>query len=250
MMAKTIFITGATAGIGEACGRYFAAKGDCRLILNGRRTDRLSALAASLEVECLVLPFDVRNADAVQRAVESLSGPWASIDVLINNAGLAVGKDLIQKAPIDDWDRMIDTNVKGLLYMSRAVAPGMEARGKGHIINIGSIAGKEVYPGGGVYCGTKHAVDAISRGMRMDLLEAGIKVSQVCPGLVDTEFSTVRYKGDTTKADATYTGMTPLSGADIAEVVGFVASMPAHMNIEDVVVFPTDQGASTLVKRK
>lgn len=249
-MTRTIFITGATAGIGEACARYFANEGNCRLILTGRRAERLTELAASLDVESIALPFDVRNADAVQRAVESLTAPWNEIDILINNAGLAVGKEPIQRQPIDDWDRMIDTNVKGLLYMTRAVSPLMVARGSGHIINIGSIAGKEVYPGGGVYCGTKHAVDAISRGLRMDLLHDGIKVSQVCPGLVDTEFSTVRFKGDSTKADATYKGMTPLRGEDIANVVGFVANLPAHMNIEDVVIFPTDQGASTMVRRK
>ncbi|MFK7972744.1 MAG: SDR family NAD(P)-dependent oxidoreductase [Bacteroidia bacterium] len=248
-MTRTILITGATAGIGQACARIFAQEGNCRLILTGRRTERLSALAAELPVECLALPFDVRNADAVSRAIEGLSEPWSAIDILVNNAGLAVGKGPLQEAPIDDWDRMIDTNIKGLLYMTRAVAPGMVARGKGHIINIGSVAGKEVYPGGGVYCGTKHAVDAISRGMRMDLLADGIKVSQVCPGLVDTEFSTVRFKGDKNQADSTYNGMTPLSGDDIAKVVSFVANLPAHMNIEDVVVFPTDQGAATLVKR-
>ena len=249
-MVRTIFITGATAGIGEACANLFAKEGNCRLILNGRRAERLAELAAGLSVDCMTLPFDVRNADDCQRAIDGLEAPWNEIDILVNNAGLAVGKAPIQDAPIDDWERMIDTNIKGLLYITRAIAPLMVKRSKGHIINIGSVAGKEVYPGGGVYCGTKHAVDAISRGLRMDLLQDGIKVSQVCPGLVNTEFSAVRFKGDLEKADATYTGMTPLRGEDIAQVVGFVSNLPAHMNIEDVVVFPTDQGSATQVRRK
>lgn len=246
---KTILITGATAGIGEACAKYFAQQKNCRLILTGRRADRLETLSDTLPADCYTLTFDVRDAQQVQKAIESLPTAWQEIDILINNAGLAVGKEPIQEGLLEDWDRMIDTNVKGLLYVTRAIAPKMVALGKGHIINIGSIAGKETYPGGGVYCGSKHAVDAISKGLRMDLVQHGIKVSQVCPGLVDTEFSEVRFKGNMDKANATYQGMTPLSGDDIAQVVGFVAQLPAHMNIEDVVIFPTDQASSTLIKR-
>jgi len=244
----TVLITGATAGIGEAIAEKFNVEG-YRLILTGRREERLSTLADRLDVPCYSLPFDVRDPQAVETAIDSLPADWADIDILVNNAGLAVGRGPLQEGVLDDWERMIDTNVKGLLYMSRKISPAMISRGKGHIINIGSTAGKEVYPGGNVYCATKHAVDALSRAMRIDMLPHGIKVTNVAPGLAKTEFSMVRFKGDQEKADAVYANMKPLTGADVAEVVWYVAHTPPHVTINDIVITCTAQANSYLVER-
>lgn len=247
-MKRTILITGATAGIGEACARRFAAHGD-RLILTGRRAERLQALSQELDTEVLPLAFDVRDPEAVQQQLGQLPEGWQEVDILLNNAGLAVGLQPLQEGLLDDWERMIDTNVKGLLYVTRVIAPGMAARKKGHIINIGSTAGKEVYPNGNVYCATKHAVNALSQGMRIDLLADGIKVTQIAPGLVETEFSQVRFKGDQERAEKVYQNMTPLYANDVAEVVFFSASLPPHVCLNDVVMTATAQANSMLVQR-
>ena len=237
-------ITGATSGIGEATARRLGALG-YRLIITGRRSHRLEQVKRSIEaeyaVEVLALSFDVRERDAVERTLGSLSEEWTNIDVLVNNAGLAAGLEHIDEGDPDDWDRMIDTNVKGLLYVTRQVAPLMVARHTGHIINIGSIAGRETYENGAVYCASKHAVNALSQGMRIDLLKHGIKVSQMRPGMVNTEFSTVRFHGDRERADAVYTGVTPLTGDDIARVIEWLVSLPPHMNINDIEVMPSRQ---------
>ena len=249
MTKPCVLITGATAGIGEATARLLATE-DYRLILCGRRKDRLADLQRELEslTQVTTLSFDVRDRGAVEHAIGSLEGDWRDIDILINNAGNAHGLASVDNGDIDDWDAMIDINVKGLLYVSRAVIPGMVEKGAGHIINIGSIAGKEVYPNGNVYCASKFAVDALNSGMRMDLLEKGIKVSQVAPGLVETEFSLVRFKGDTDRASKVYEGYEPLTGNDIAEVIAFIISRPDHVNISDVTVFPKAQASTTLVR--
>jgi hypothetical protein len=244
----TTLITGATAGIGEATAKLFAQHGH-RLILTGRRAERLEALAGKLETETLLLSFDIREQQAVQDAVDGLPAEWQDIDILVNNAGLAVGASPFDRGVVDDWERMIDTNIKGLLYLSRALVPHMVSRKQGHIINIASIAGKQVYPGGNVYCGTKHAVDALSQGMRIDLVPHGIKVTNVAPGMVDTEFSLVRYKGDQERADKVYQGLTPLYAADIADVIWYVANTPPHVTINDIVVMATDQASATVVRR-
>ena len=227
----------------------FSAQGDCRLILTGRRKERLIELAKQLEAPVYLFDFDIRDPEAVKHHIGLLNGPWRDIDILVNNAGLAAGKESIQEGELDDWEQMIDTNIKGLLYITREVAPLMIEQGQGHIINIGSISGREVYPGGGVYCATKYAVRALSRGMRMDLLQHGIRVSEVAPGLAHTEFSQVRFKGDQDLADQVYTGMRPLSGDDVARVVEFVAGLPPHMNLDTAVVLPTDQASAHLVRR-
>lgn len=246
-MKRIILVTGATSGFGKAIATRFAHAGD-DVIITGRRKERLDDLKTRLEKEfgskVLTLCFDVRNLPEVEHAVSTLPEPWKAIDILVNNAGLAVGLNPVHEGVVDDWERMIDTNVKGLLYMTRVVSPLMVARGKGHIINIGSIAGREVYPNGNVYCGSKFAVDAITKGMRIDLLPYGIKVTQVAPGAADTEFSLVRFKGDKTRADNVYKGFTPLSGEDVAEVVFYCANQPAHVNINDLVIMPTDQASS------
>jgi NADP-dependent 3-hydroxy acid dehydrogenase YdfG len=251
-MEKRALITGATSGIGEAIANIFAANG-WDIIITGRRKERLQSLAKALtekhQIKVLELAFDVRDKEAVFQAIESLPEPWKNIGVLVNNAGLAVGMNKIQDGEIDDWERMIDTNVKGLLYVSRAVMPGMIERKQGHIINIGSIAGKEVYPNGNVYCGTKHAVDAITKAMRIDAVEHNIKVTQIAPGAVETEFSIVRFKGDKDKADKVYQGFEPLRGEDIAEVTWFAASLPSHVNINDMVVMPTAQASPTIINK-
>ncbi|MEO1416672.1 MAG: SDR family oxidoreductase [Bacteroidota bacterium] len=247
-MPQTILITGATAGIGEAIARLFAQHG-YRLILTGRRQERLDSLKAELEAEVHTMCFDVRDQSAVNDAIDALPEAWQEIDILVNNAGLAVGKGPLQEGLIDDWERMIDTNVKGLLYVTRALSPRMIARRSGHIINIASIAGKEVYPGGNVYCASKHAADALSKAMRIDMLPYGIKVTNVAPGLVETEFSIVRFKGDQEKADNVYQNMKPLTGADVADVVYYVAHTPPHVTINDVVVMPTAQASSHHVHR-
>lgn len=252
-MKKTVFITGASAGIGEACA-YNLAESGYRLVLCARRADRLQELAESLrnkfgsEVHTVVL--DVRDRLAVQKTWEELPDNWKKIDVLINNAGLSQGLDPIQTGDLDDWDRMIDTNIKGLLYVTHAVLPSMVEAESGHIVNIGSIAGKEVYPSGNVYCATKHAVDALSKGMRIDLLPYGIKVTAIHPGMVETEFSLVRFKGDADRAQAVYHNLEPLLAEDIAEAVHFVLSRPAHVTINDMLIMPTIQANSTQIHRK
>ncbi len=248
-MPKTILITGATAGIGEATAEVFGKAGH-RLILTGRRAERLNLLADRLDTACLTLAFDVRDKQQVKDALDSLPENWKAIDILVNNAGLAAGLAPIQSGSYDDWEQMIDTNVKGLLYMTREISPGMVERKSGHIINVGSIAGKEVYPNGNVYCATKHAVDALSRAMRIDLLPYGIKVTNVAPGLVETEFSLVRFKGDQQRAGNVYQGMKPLTGKDIADVIWYVTHTPDHVTINDILVMPTAQAASVHVHRQ
>src|ERR1700733_14846579 len=235
-MNRTILITGATSGFGEACARRFAAAGD-RLILTGRRADRLQALGGELApAPILTLNFDVRDRAATDAAIASIPPEWRKIDILINNAGLALGRDYFDEASLEDWETMIDTNVKGLLYVSKAVLPLLIATGKGHIINLGSVAGKEVYEKGNVYCGSKFAVDAISRSMRIDLLRHGIKVTAIHPGAAETEFSIVRFKGDQTLANKIYDGFTPLSAEDVADAIFYCASLPPHVCINDLVI--------------
>ncbi len=252
-MNKIAFITGATSGIGKASAYKFA-QNKYNLIITGRRKERLDEIAHHLTdkyaIEVLTLNFDVRNREEVETAVNSLSGKWKNIDVLLNNAGLAVGLTNIQDGIYDDWERMIDTNIKGLLYITRNVAPLMIANGSGHIINIGSIAGKETYPFGNVYCGTKHAVDSLTKAMRIDMVSDGIRVTQVAPGAVETEFSNVRFKGDDAKADSIYQGFEPLHPEDIADAVYYCANLPAHVNINDIVIMPTAQANATTIIRK
>ena len=247
---KYIFITGATSGFGEASARIFASTG-WNLILSGRRKERLEKLKNDLHAlygnAIETLCFDVREEKAVFDAVHSLpSAVQTNIQVLLNNAGLAVGRNSIEEGDTDDWNRMIDTNIKGLLYVTRAVAPLMKANKTGHIINIGSIAGKEVYAGGNVYCATKHAVDALSKSMRIDLVEFGIKVTNIAPGAAETEFSLVRFKGNKSAADQIYTGYEPLVAQDIAETIYFVATRPPHVTINDLTIMPTAQASATV----
>jgi 3-hydroxy acid dehydrogenase / malonic semialdehyde reductase len=236
---KIVFITGATSGFGEACAYQFAEHG-YDLIINGRRTDRLEALAAALEkkynVAVLSLPFDVRDEKAVLTAIENLSQDWKAIDVLINNAGLALGRDHFNEASLNDWNVMIDTNVKGFLYVAKAVSQLMVQRNQGHIINMGSVAGKQVYEKGNVYCATKFAVDALSQSMRIDLLRHGIKVTSINPGAAETEFSVVRFKGDEATAKKIYDGLKPLSATDVASIIYYCASLPPHVCINDLSV--------------
>jgi len=252
-MKKLALITGATSGIGKATAMLLAENG-YSLILTGRRTELLDAVKKEAEIkhkaEVLALNFDVRDKEAVEKAVESLPERWRKIDVLVNNAGLAVGLNHIQDGIVDDWERMIDTNVKGLLFITRAIVPLMIERGSGHIVNIGSIAGSEVYENGNVYCASKHAVEAITKGMRIDLLKEGIKVTGIRPGMVETEFSNVRFKGDDELAKKTYLGITPLFAEDIAETILFVLNRPAHVNINEMVVMPTAQASATNVNRQ
>ncbi len=250
-MKDTALITGATSGIGRETARILAKNG-IHLVLCGRRQERLDSLGQELSslTELRTLNFDVRDRKAVEEAIASLPAEFADISILINNAGNAHGLDPINEGSIDDWDAMIDINVKGLLYVSKAVLPGMVERKNGHIINIGSTAGKEVYPKGNVYCASKHAVDAINQGMRIDLNEHGIRVGAVNPGLVETEFSDVRFKGDSDRANTVYQGYKPLTPGDIAEVIYFVISRPAHVNIADLVVMPTAQASSTIIKKE
>jgi len=252
-MAKIALITGATAGIGEATAELFAREG-YNLILTGRRTDRLEKLAAHLNkkynVEVATSSFDVSNRAEVVDNLEGLPAKWKKVNVLINNAGLSQGLDPIDKGDMDDWDRMIDTNVKGLLYVTKVVSNWMVENGHGHIVNIGSIAGKEVYTNGNVYCASKHAVDALSQGMRLDLLPHGIKVTAVHPGAVETEFSVVRFKGDEKRAKKVYEGFDALAAEDIAETIWFAVSRPAHVNINDILVMPTAQANAGTIFRK
>ena len=252
-MNKTALITGATSGIGRAVADIFA-ENKYNLIVTGRRSERLQELKAALErqhgISVLALCFDVRDNDEVVRNIASLPVEWRNIDVLVNNAGLAVGLNHIQDGVLDDWERMIDTNIKGLLYVTRAVSPLMVARNSGHIVNICSIAGKEVYENGNVYCATKHAVDALSKAMRIDMLGHNIKVTNICPGAVETEFSIVRFKGDTQRAAGTYKGIEPLTGRDIAECIYFAVSLPKHVCINDMMIMPTAQADSRTFNRK
>ncbi len=246
-------ITGATSGIGKASAQFFAKKG-WHLIITGRRADRLQTLATELKTEYNInvhtLCFDIRKLAEVKTNIASLPNEFKQIDVLLNNAGLASGLSAIQDGDTHDWEKMIDTNVKGLLYITREVSPLMIANKKGHIINIGSIAGKEVYANGNVYCATKHAVDALNKGMRIDLLPHGIKVTAVNPGMVETDFSLVRFHGDEDRAKKVYEGLQPLKSEDIAETIFWVANRPAHVNINDIVIMPTVQANSTTIIRK
>lgn len=249
---KIALITGATSGIGAACADLFAGQG-YHLILVARREELLKEGAKRLEaqygIETKTLVADVRNHDDLSYALETLPAAWKQVDVLINNAGLSQGLDPIDKGSISDWDTMIDTNVKGLLYVTKIVSNWMIVRKSGHIINIGSIAGKEVYPNGNVYCATKHAVDALNKGMRIDLLPHGIKVTAINPGMVETEFSKVRFKGDEGRAKKVYDGLEPLVANDIAEAIWFVVSRPAHVNINDMLIMPTAQATGAIIKR-
>lgn len=250
---QVVLITGASSGIGEACARAFAQVGT-NLILVARRIDRLNKLKQELEqsynVQVYPLQLDVRDRVQIETALQHLPPAWTSIDILVNNAGLSRGLDKLHEASIQDWEEMIDTNLKGLLYMSRLVIPGMVERGRGHVINIGSIAGHQAYPGGSVYCATKAAVRTLSTGLKMDLLGTPLRVSTIDPGLVETEFSQVRFHGDQNRAKQVYTNLTPLTPEDIAEVVLFSATRPAHVNISETIVLATDQASATLVHRQ
>ena len=243
-MKRTIFITGATSGIGKACAEKFAANGD-HLILNGRRKERLEELKTDLEekykVDILCMPFDVQQKEEVFSSIDQLPEEWKQIDILINNAGLALGRDMFDEAEITDWETMIDTNVKGLIYVSKALLPVMIEKKKGHIINLGSISGDEVYEGGNIYCATKSAVDAISRAMRIDLLKHHIKVTNIKPGATETEFSLVRFKGDEDQAAKVYEGLVPLTPADIADSIFYCASLPPNVCINQLTITCTAQ---------
>lgn len=251
-MAKIALITGSTSGIGAACADTLAAQG-YDLILVARRENLLETQSQELStkhgVKIKKIQADVRDKENINYVLEILPAEWKNVDVLVNNAGLSQGLDPIYKGDTDDWDRMIDTNVKGLLYVTKVVATWMVERKKGHIINIGSIAGKEVYPNGNVYCATKHAVDALNKGMRIDLLPHGIKVTAINPGMVETEFSIVRFKGDENRAKKVYDGLEPLIAQDIADAIWYVVSRPAHVNISDMLIMPTAQASGTIVKR-
>lgn len=251
-MNKTILITGASSGIGEGCARKFASQG-ARIILNSRSTEKLESLAQDLKekynADCYVMPFDVCDRNSAAAALKALPEEWQSIDVLINNAGLAIGVDKEHEGNPDEWDVMIDTNIKALLLMTRLVVPGMVERGRGHIINIGSIAGDAAYPGGSVYCATKAAVKALSDGLRIDLVDTPLRVTNIKPGLVETNFSVVRFRGDKERADNVYRGIKPLNGDDIAEVVYFAASAPEHMQVAEILVMPTYQATGTIVSK-
>ncbi|GGG37912.1 short-chain dehydrogenase [Croceivirga lutea] len=250
-MSEIVLITGATSGIGKATAELFAENG-FDLILCGRRQERLEELKSELshKTRVFTLNFDVRNKTEVAEKIHSIPEEFGNISILVNNAGNAHGLDTVETASLDDWDAMIDINVKGLLYVTKAILPKMISSKSGHIINIGSLAGKEVYPKGSVYCASKHAVDAINQGLRIDLNEYGIRVGAVNPGLVETEFSEVRFKGDTKKAANVYKGFEPLKAKDIADIIHFVVTRPYHVNIADLLVLPTAQAASTIVNKK
>ena len=253
MKNRIIFITGSTSGIGEGCARKFASKGS-DLILNGRNEDKLLKLKNELEsefgIQVLPLVFDVRDRKAATDALASLEGKWENIDVLINNAGLVFGVDKEYQGDLDEWDIMIDTNIRALLSMTRLITPGMVERGRGHIINIGSIAGDAAYPGGSVYCATKAAVKALSDGLRIDLVDTPLRVTNIKPGMVETNFSVVRFRGDKEKADNFYKGIKPLTGTDIAETIYFAASAPEHIQIAEVLIMPTNQATGTISYKK
>ena len=251
-MRKTILITGATSGIGKSCA-YIFAENNHRVILTGRRKNRLEEIASELienfNAEVVTLAFDIRDINEVESAFSGLTGEWKEIDILINNAGLAVGLGPIQEGVLDDWERMIDTNIKGLLYVSRIVIPQMIANTKGHVINIGSIAGKEVYPNGNVYCATKYAIDALTKAMRIDTVKYGIKVTQIAPGAVETEFSLVRFKGNQEMASKVYNGYFPLNPDDVANAIYYTTTLPSHVNINDLVIMPTAQASATIFNK-
>jgi 3-hydroxy acid dehydrogenase / malonic semialdehyde reductase len=251
---KLVFITGASSGIGRAAARAFAAEG-ARLLLCARRIERLKELERELKKEhpsqnVLFIQLDVRNQKEVEETIEKLPEEWKQIDILVNSAGLSRGLDKLQEGSTEDWDEMIDTNVKGLLYMTRKVVPGMVERRRGHIINIGSIAGHEVYPKGNVYCASKFAVDAITKGLRLDLVDTPLRVTTIDPGLVETEFSEVRFHGDKARAKSVYQGLEALMPEDIAETIVWCATRPAHVQIADIVIFPTAQASAAVVNRK
>jgi len=252
-MKKIALITGATSGIGMATAQILAING-YDLIITGRREGLLNDLTVKItndtDAEVLSICFDVRDLNQVEKAINSLTGKWKSIDVLVNNAGLAVGLEPVYSGVVDDWDRMIDTNVKGLLYISRLVSPIMVANKSGHIINLSSIAGHEAYPNGAAYCASKHAVQAITKAMRIELLPFGVKVSSISPGMVETEFSKVRFKGDEAKAENVYKGLTPLYAIDIAEAVLFMVCRPSHVNIDELIIMPTDQASARDFRRR
>ncbi|HEY9747718.1 MAG TPA: SDR family oxidoreductase [Allocoleopsis sp.] len=250
---QVVLVTGASSGIGAACARVFA-EARTKLVLAARRRDRLEQLADELNQEFAseihLVQLDVRDRAQVESVLQSLPEPWGNVDILVNNAGLSRGLAKLYEGDVQDWEEMIDTNIKGLLYVTRAVVPGMVARGRGHVINIGSIAGHQTYPNGNVYCGTKAAVRAISEGLKQDLLGMPVRVSSVDPGLVETEFSQVRFHGDTERAGKVYQGLTPLTAEDVADVVLFCATRPAHVNLSEVVLLPTDQSGPLLVHRR
>lgn len=253
MKGKIVFITGASSGIGEGCARKFASEG-ANLLLNARNVAKLEELKKELEttygVRVHLLPFDVRDRKVAAQALEALPAEWKNIDVLINNAGLVIGVDKEFEGSLDEWDIMIDTNIRALLSMTRMVVPGMVERGRGHIINIGSIAGDAAYPGGSVYCATKAAVKALSDGLRIDLVDTPLRVTNIKPGMVETNFSVVRYRGDKGAADAFYKGIRPLTGEDIAETVYYAASAPEHIQIAEVLLMPTNQATGTISYKK
>ena len=250
---QIILITGASSGIGTACAKIFAGAG-AKLILAARRLERLQQLADTLSkdftTEIHLLQLDVRDRNAVESAISTLPSAWSDIDILINNAGLSRGLDKLHEGSFQDWEDMIDTNVKGLLYLSRYVVPGMVSRDRGHVVNLGSIAGYQTYPGGNVYCATKAAVRAISEGLKQDLLGTRVRVTSVDPGMVETEFSEVRFHGDTERANKVYQGVTPLTADDVADVIFFCVTRSPHVNINEVVLMPVDQASATLVNRR
>jgi len=249
---KIVLITGASAGIGEACAKAFAAEG-AKLILAARRVERLKALSQKLDkkycTDSLVIKLDVQDRNEVSNALGDIPQDWQNIDILINNAGSSQGLDKVQDGHYENWEIMIDTNVKGLLYVTREILPGMIKRGTGHIVNLGSIAGYLVYPSGNVYCATKHAVRALTEGMQMDVVDTPVRVSAVSPGLVETEFSLVRFKGDAEKAKNVYKGIHPLTGEDVAEAIIFCVTRPAQVNINDIIIMPTSQASALVVHR-
>lgn len=251
-MDRIVFITGASSGIGAGCARKFASQG-ARLVLNARSVEKLNTLKTELEkkygTDIYLLPFDVRDRAVAAKALASLPEEWKAIDILVNNAGLVIGTDKEHEGDLEEWDVVIDTNIKSLLAMTRLVVPGMVKRGRGHIINIGSIAGDAAYPGGSVYCATKAAVKVLSDGLRIDLVDTPLRVTNIKPGLVETNFSVVRFRGDKEKADNVYKGIRPLTGDDIAETVYFAASVPEHMQVAEILVMPTFQATGTIVSR-
>ena len=252
MMKKIVLITGATSGIGEACARKFAQNGD-KVILTGRNQARMTAIADELKAqgaEVLTLMFDVRDREAARKAIESLPAEWQEIDVLVNNAGLALGLEPEFEGNSDDWDGMIDTNVKGLLTMTRLIVPGMVARNRGHVINMGSVAGEAAYAGGNVYCATKAAVKALSDGLRIDVANTAVRVTNLKPGLVETNFSNIRFHGDEERAANVYKGIKPLTGDDIADVAVYAANAPAHVQIAEVLILATHQASGSVIVRK
>lgn len=249
---RIVLITGASSGIGEACATVFAKAG-AKLILSARRRERLEQLAEELSKDASfihLLPLDVRDRSSVESALSTLPASWSSVDILINNAGLSRGLDKLHEGSFQDWEEMIDTNIKGLLYLTRYIVPGMVSRGQGHVVNIGSIAGHQTYPSGNVYCATKAAVRVISEGLKQDLLGTPIRVSSVDPGLVETEFSEVRFHGDTDRAKRVYQGVTPLTPADVADVIFFCVTRPPHVNISEVILMPVDQAGVMLLNRQ